>query len=163
MLVFILYFTLFNTQLPNLHSIIKVWYRIENICTCDQPGGGLGPVRCKELLICVSVGAIRPDLSGQPHARPDIVDISTYLHSYIFINNRGGFRGAQHQWLELELGISKLLLPLTHYFADPHILDLKYDLLREPVKKKMWKIPHLGGGPARAFSTFKKKMHFKPF
>ena len=32
---------------------------------------------------------------------------------------------------------------------------------------KMWKIPHLGGGPDRAFSTFKKKvvfkMHFKPF
>ena len=43
--------------------------------------------------------------------------------------------------------------------------------IREPVKKKkMWKIPHLGGGPDPGiFHISKKKkkvvfkMHFKPF
>ena len=62
------------------------------------------------------MGAIRPYLSWEPHAR-----YCRYIYITTYLSICGGFSGAQHQWLELELGISKLLLPLTHYFADPHL------------------------------------------
>ena len=70
------------------------------------------------------MGAIRPDLSWEPHARPDIVDISTQLHIYQSAVASAGRNISDWSWNWESPNC--YFLSLTTLLT--HILDLKYDL-----------------------------------